>query len=707
MPRAKLKTAGKVLVALCLLLFASSACRQQPQPNTPTDSLKILIRGSGLYRLNAASLQDIGFPLTALQNGMVQLTERGRDVPLYLDNEDGLIFYGQASTSRYTPFRAYILRADHRGIEMSEENAAPPAPVSLSTVTRIAHLEQNLDYLSDAQVREATGPWFWQTIGMQDAEPIEFTLRHVTDGAGQLTVNLYGTTHNPAADPDHSLSLVLNAAEQAHLSWEGQSSYTATVDLPAGSLSAGSNTIQLRNIPEDYLDISRLNWLELQYDSFPVVDNDYLQFTSNSGTLSLEGFSQQPLLVDVTYPINPVLLSGWDYASGLATVHLARDGAYVAAAGDGFLTPAEIKPLRQGTWSDTNRQADLLIVTTDVLASALQPLVAARTEQGLEVSLVPIEEIYDTFGHGAATPDSINQFVTFAFENWQPPVPRYLLLVGDATTDFWGYLATRPEDPVSPPENVIPPYLVPVNFSGETVSDARLADVDGDYLPELAVGRWPVDSVTQLRDLVQRTLAYENEPATPHAIFTADGSSDEFRLVTEQIIAASSFPEANSEILLGPAPAELAGSWQEGAWLVTYTGHGSLQLWGKEGILTAAAANSLRSTGAPPVVLQLTCLTGLFSHPEIKSLSEIMLTQPRGPVLIIGATSLTLSTHQEPFAASLLQALQNPSFERIGDALLHAKRSLDVSSVGLREISDTFGLLGDPSALVVRPRLQQ
>jgi hypothetical protein len=81
-----------------------------------------------------------------------------------------------------------------------------------------------------------------------------------------------------------------------------------------------------------------------------------------------------------------------------------------------------------------------------------------------------------------------------------------------------------------------------------------------------------------------------------------------------------------------------------------------------------------------------------------------MLTHEGGPVLIIAATSLTLSAHQEPFAAALLQNLQAPDLTRIGDAFQEAKLSLPVEGDnGLREISDTFVLLGDPSAKIVRP----
>ncbi len=106
----------------------------------------------------------------------------------------------------------------------------------------------------------------------------------------------------------------------------------------------------------------------------------------------------------------------------------------------------------------------------------------------------------------------------------------------------------------------------------------------------------------------------------------------------------------------------------------------------------------------PPIVLQLTCLTGFFAHPELASLSETLLMHEPGPVLVVAATSLTLSDNQEPFGQSLLQSLRDPTTERIGDAFQEAKLTLDVeNNNGLREISDTFALLGDPTTKIVRP----
>ena len=67
--------------------------------------------------------------------------------------------------------------------------------------------------------------------------------------------------------------------------------------------------------------------------------------------------------------------------------------------------------------------------------------------------------------------------------------------------------------------------------------------------------------------------------------------------------------------------------------------------------------------------------------------------------------SLTLSNDQEPFAVNMLENLQDSNVARMGDAFQAAKLSLEIErSNGLREISDTFILLGDPSTRITRPQ---
>lgn len=695
-------TADRQIRLLLLLLLGSLllGCRQQTAP--PTAAVKLLVKTGGVYRVSLDALQAAGLDVQELDQEQLQLTEAGEPVPYRLE-DDALIFYGQASSSRYTAERPYILATGTAGTPLPEAGAAPGG-TEAGQIWRSRHLEENYEYVSDAQSKNEEGPWYWQTIQVQGKVDVDFSLPAVADGSGELSISLYGSTRDAGADPDHSLELLLNEQSLGTVTWDGQSVYSTTLPIPAGTLRSGDNRLVLDNVPEDYLDIMKLDWIDVGYRARPMAgDEDLITFAGNGETVTLEGFGETPLVLDVADPAHPRLLTGWEEAVGGGRLRPDTAMEVVAVGPNGYLAPVAIMPLRESEWRDPEQQADLIILTTDALAPALAPLVEAREAQGLQVALVPVGEVYDSFGYGEASPESINAFLAYAAEKWQAPAPRYLLLVGDATTDYRGYLAQRPQNPVSPPENVIPPYLVPVSFSGETVSDARLADVDGDMQPEMAVGRWPVDSRAAVESLVARTLAYEAGEASPRTLFAADGSSDSFAQLEQRLLEESGLSTSGAQILAGPSATEVAAAWNQGAWLVTYAGHGSLKLWGKDKVFSIESVGALEKDAPAPIVLQLTCLSGLFAHPEITSLSETMLAHEGGPVLTVAATSLTLSAYQEPFAAAFLTALQDRKVERVGDALQVAKDSLNVSNSSIREISDTFGLLGDPSALIVRP----
>ena len=685
---------------LLLVALIASGCRQQPAPSV--EAVKLLVETEGIYRVELDDLRRAGLAVEAVDYNTLSVTENGEPVP-YLLRDGALIFFGRAPDSRYTAARPYVLRTGAAGMIMEEAVSRPSDHAPLEQVTRSLHLEENYEYFSEASPFLQHEPWFWQTLPLEGSIEIAFTLPAPADGAGMLEINLYGATHSQAANPDHTLALFLNGEPLPDVTWDGQTIHTALVELPPGALRRGENSLLLQNVPDSFIDLMRLDWIEVTYNAWPVANEDRLTFQGSSGVVVLDGFSAAPLILDVTVPQEPRLLGGWhdDQERVHLEVHTGMD--VVAAGPDGFRQPTAIEALRDGNWRDPAHAADLVVVTTDELAPAVAPLVAAREEEGMRVAVVPVEEIYDEFGGGAMSPVAIHNFVRYAHEQWTPPAPRYLLLVGEATTDYRGYLAERPENPVEPPENIVPPYLVPVNFSGETISDSRLADVDGDVKPDLAVGRWPVDSVAEVEGLVERTLAYETSEAAPQALFAADGTSREFEQVTDRILRQSDFPSQGAERLIGASADAVASSWNEGRWLVTYTGHGSLSLWGKDELFSRDTVELLSADAPAPLVLQLTCLSGLFAHPEMRSLSETLLTNETGAVLTVAATSLTLSAHQEPFAIGFLQALRDREVVRVGDALQRAKDGLDVSHNGLREVVDTFILLGDPSAHIVRP----
>jgi hypothetical protein len=182
----------------------------------------------------------------------------------------------------------------------------------------------------------------------------------------------------------------------------------------------------------------------------------------------------------------------------------------------------------------------------------------------------------------------------------------------------------------------------------------------------------------------------------------ADESDSAFTAMSERLIQESNLKE-NSRVLVGPSAEDVLQAWNQGAWLINYAGHGSLDIWGKNESLSAEALEGLLPGVRPPIVVQLTCLTGYFAHPTQPSLAEEMLWHENGPVTVIAATSLTLSSHQEPFATALLAAFADPTVLTVGEALLHAQNSVEPGNAGMQEIVDTFVLLGDPAVSVGRP----
>ena len=86
---------------------------------------------------------------------------------------------------------------------------------------------------------------------------------------------------------------------------------------------------------------------------------------------------------------------------------------------------------------------------------------------------------------------------------------------------------------------------------------------------------------------------------------------------------------------------------QRGDFVAAYFGHGSVTQWGKDQLLTVDNTADLDNRDRLPILLNFTCLTGLFTHPTVDSLTESLLWQPDGGAIAsLASTSLTLADNQ-------------------------------------------------------------
>ena len=149
---------------------------------------------------------------------------------------------------------------------------------------------------------------------------------------------------------------------------------------------------------------------------------------------------------------------------------------------------------------------DYLIVTHDSFTDALYPLCQLRDSLGLEMRMAEVSLIYTVFDSGPRT-DRIRKFVERVYNYWDPR-PEYLLLVGDACKD------TNLGDYV--PVKRFPKFSY-YYYGGlqEHGADNWYVTLEGnDSIPDMIVGRLPVNSLAGAESVVNKIIRYETSPDT-------------------------------------------------------------------------------------------------------------------------------------------------------------------------------------------------
>jgi hypothetical protein len=360
--------------------------------------------------------------------------------------------------------------------------------------------------------------------------------------------------------------------------------------------------------------------------------------------------------------------------------------------------------------------------------SWLDDLVALREDQGLRVKVVDIEDIYDEFSYGIKSPQALKDFISYAYHNWTPPAPGYVLLVGDGTYD--------PKDHWLEGDTTayLPAYLIFVDYKGETVTDEWFVTVSGDdAIADLYIGRLPAADAAQAATMVSKIIAYESTPNTKFAdpadaweknvLLIADNQRPGIDYLYEADFAAMN--DAAAELLpayMNPQPGYLGIHYAnaaflnafifnslntDGALMVNYSGHGGTQIWADEYILEADNLTGLTNTVELPFFVSMSCETGVFSYPEpwdFASLAEGLLRSPAGAVAALMPTGMTTTDGQRILNSALFEHIFAEDIRTLGPAIAAAKQTLLANgSAAYEQVSKTFLLFGDPATQLKVP----
>lgn len=686
--------------------------------------VNVLVDHDGLYRVTYESLKGAGFDLTGIPVQQLALTCRGAAVPILVVGPGSLLgdsparrfgpgvaveFIGQAVDSLYTHTNVYTLaRSVSGGARVALDGTPVPAGQPAQWYMETTTVTKPLQY----SFGSPTGsPWYESGI-LAYTTPVSQTFTvpvdNVAEGAGgaQFFFHMWGGTDWPNANPDHHAVLALNGRTVADDTFDGVTDHPVSGTLPDGTVVDGANVYTL-TLPGDSgvaYEIVNVTGYGLTYPRRFVARNGGLSFTSDGSVLAVDGLTSADLavyrlggavphrLTQVQVLPSATALVARFAGTGVTAPYLVCDASAVSTPT--YAAVAKTNQIRNG-------YADYLIIAHPDFIAGLAPLVQARIDQGLRVKVVNVNDVYAAFNHGIVDPQAIHDYIAYAYRSMHT---RYVLLVGGDTYDYFDYLHTGSI-------SFIPtPYAPTGDLIKYAPADPLLADVNGDGVPDLAIGRFPVRTPAELDTVIAKTLAYPGHGAA--AVFAADAADNgySFEDVSDQLAATlpSTWAVTRAYIDdLGVTAARLAliDAINAGAAFTSFVGHSGFTEWSFSDLFTAADAQALANAGHPTVVTQWGCWNTYYVEPHNETLAHtLLLAGPQGAAAVLGPATLSEADSEEALARIFLPLLFRSGLP-LGTALTQAKQQLAVTRPQAIDVLRGWTLLGDP-ALAVIPALR-
>ncbi|MEZ4713229.1 MAG: C25 family cysteine peptidase [Caldilineaceae bacterium] len=668
---------------------AGADARRAPEPSNAAAlqaAIKIAVSEPGMQQILGSALLQIGAP-EQTELARLHLWFNGVEIPLEVHDGDGLL--DAASDLRFfANHPAHSLTAGDPwnshdffwftyeatpGRRMSERAVAPQnAPLRDHAVEK-GIWEKNLLYETNMAGVDGDN-WFAakmkvdpSQLGNPASYPVlNVELKPLLPPAPLVAANSVLTiTGSARSITTHQLYMGWGASSQT-FEWYNEDFYT---DF-AHELTTLDRPLQMELIlypaaqPSD-IRIDKVYWQQPATLDF---NGHGAAFSGTTGVwrYQLANLPTTRTLYDVTDPLNPqrlALTGGQDaqFQDGPA----ARD--YLLVGPEMLKTPT-VTAHTPVTLTGI-QGADAIYIAPAFLQAGLAPLVQHRQAQGYQVAVVDVQQIYDAWSYGYASPDAIRDFLSWAVAKWSPS-PIAATLVGDGTFDPRNYMGFQ-----SGAHNIdaMPAYLANVDpWLGVTACDNCYGQLDGahptdetadpGFLMDIWLGRLSVQDEVQLTDVVNKILRYETaEVKMPDdrwrqaALYIADnyflfdGTVDEagdFAYMSDLIIqgdrsrgiaAAQSPHVVTHRVYYDPRQPGLAGQpWREadavrarqrvievmqmGPGLVSYNGHSNHFQWASTDrtldepyLFGMNDAYLLHNIDALSIVLEMTCLTGQFA----------------------------------------------------------------------------------------------
>lgn len=772
--------------------------------NSLGERYRIAVTADGLYRVTYADLQAAGMDVDNINPQTFRMTNQGDEVAIEVIGEsdasfdpgDEILFYGQAfrgdrMMARYeTKMAAWISLCASKGCTIQKllekympENiywlqvGGSPGP-RITTQSGAPTTAPVAEWYTETVRAEQQNLWWsWHFTGSTDT----FFWERVSVGPGATATRTYATTlSNLATEPglfaaiqgevvardgqslsipippdDHHTRFYINSQATPFQDsyWDGKIRHTFSGTFTQTQLTEGSNSVKFQLVNDagrsTTSDNVYFDWYEIAYARRFVAQNNQIQFsTAYSGSFQypLENFADATFYVyDVSDPLAPRRISG--VIAGASAPYTATfegpASTYLAVSQGGVRTPDSLTHYIPPDFFSASNGADYLIISHADFITSVQPLADYYTAQGMRVRVIDVQDIYNEFNDGIYHTIAIRNFLEHAYANWQAPAPSFVLLVGDGTWNLHGTTGFGSTVYDNPPI-YMPPNLAFVDpWQGETDSTSLLAMVVGDdLLPDMHIGRLPVNSVTEADNMVNKILGYLAQPFADwqmNLLFVADNipdSAGDFIYFSEALIQDHvplpgynltriyldeggwypQFDAIDFECTSASDPdcpavtSAIADSFNTGALLSNYIGHASINRWTHEQIFMPTHLGLFTNASTLPFNLSMTCLDGFWFHPNQTSanasgpgvMEEFLRDTDGGTIGAFAPTGLGVSTGHDALHRGFYDEIFTHGNWQVGPDTLAAK--LELFELGYsQDLLYTFLILGDPALYLHSP----
>ena len=239
-----------------------------------------------------------------------------------------------------------------------------------------------------------------------------------------------------------------------------------------------------------------------------------------------------------------------------------------------------------------------------------------------------------------------------------------------------------------------------------------------DYIPDVAIGRFPVSTDEELAAMVNKTINYTTKskvgPWKSRVLWITNSekrfqnsSNKNASIIGEYGVTAKNiFPKEmdgdNVKI-----QNDLSTSFNEGDLIVHFLGHGGKSIWRigppdlkkNRDLFTLDHISKLKNANQLPFVMSMSCYSAPFDHPFADSIGEKFIREPEvGAVAVLAAS--WRNSPNSTFSRYILDNLFKYPENSLGQAILAAKRFYKG-----RTMVEMYNLLGDPALKLAIPTL--